>query len=197
MGRLIYSILMSLDGYIEDPSGSFDWAEPDAEVHRVVNDLARPVGTHLYGRRMYEVMQAWETLDREPGQPDYIVDFARIWQAADKIVFSSSLEAPSTSRTALERRFDPDAVRERKRTSEADLMIGGPGLAAEAFDAGLVDVVHLFVAPVTVGGGKPAMPRDVRIDLELESERRFGNGMAQLAYRVRSRESGVGTLSSP
>ena len=197
MGRLIYSILMSLDGYIEDPAGSFDWAEPDEEVHRVVNDLARPVGTHLYGRRMYEVMRAWETLDREPGQPEHIVDFARIWQAADKVVYSTSLEAPSTSRTSLERRFDPDAVRERKRASEADLMIGGPGLAAEAFRAGLVDVVHLFVAPVTVGGGKPAMPRDVRIDLELESERRFGNGMAQLAYRVRSRGSGVGTLASP
>lgn len=185
MGRLIYTMLASLDGYIEDPAGSFDWAEPDEEVHRFVNELERSVGTHLYGRRMYEVMRAWETLDQEPGAEPYIVEFAKIWQGADKVVYSSSLEAPSTAKTRIERRFDPNSIGALKDASAADLSIGGPNLAAEAFRVGLVDSVNLFLTPISVGGGKRALPDDARVDLELESSRTFGNGMVHVAYRVR------------
>ena len=186
MGELVYLMLLSLDGYIEDPSGSFDWAAPDAEVHGFVNDIARPVGTHLYGRRMYEVMTAWETLGDDPADEPQIADFGRIWRGADKIVYSTTLEAPSTQRTRIERRFEPEAVRALKAASQGDLMIGGPELAASAFEAGLIDVVHLFVAPIIVGGGKPALPKGVELQLELEATRRFGKGMVHLQHRVRS-----------
>jgi dihydrofolate reductase len=186
MGRLIYLMLMSLDGYIEDPSGSFAWAEPDAEVHAFVNDLSRPVGTHLYGRRMYEVMSAWQTLGDAPDDEPHIADFGRIWRAADKVVYSSTLEVVGTPRTRLERRFDADAVRSLKASSDRDISIGGPDLAAQAFEAGVVDTVHLFVTPVAVGGGKAALPKGLRLDLTLEATRRFGNGMAHLQYGVRS-----------
>jgi dihydrofolate reductase len=186
VGRLIYSILMSLDGFIEDPSGAFDWAEPDAEVHAFVNELARPVGTHLYGRRMYEVMSAWDTLGTDPGEPAYIADFGRIWRAADKVVYSTTLDAVETPRTRLERRFDPAAVAALKASAEGDLMIGGPELAGRAFDAGLIDEVDLFVAPVSVGGGKRALPADARLDLELVGERRFEGGMVHVQYAVRN-----------
>lgn len=186
MGKLIYLMLMSLDGQIEDPTGQFDWAEPDAEVHTFVNDLTRTVGTHLYGRRMYEVMSAWETLGTSPDEPDYIADFGRTWREADKVVYSSSLEAVSTPRTRLERRFEPGAVRAMKSSSERDLSIGGPDLAAQAFEAGLIDEVHFFVAPISVGGGKPALPKGIRVELELEAARPFGNGMTHLRYGVRS-----------
>jgi dihydrofolate reductase len=183
--RLIYSAIMSVDGYLEDERGKFDWAKPDEEVHTFVNELERPVGTHLYGRRMYEVMTYWET-DTFADQPRYIQEFAEIWQAADKIVYSRTLETVSTPRTRLERSFEPDAVAQLKASAERDLIVGGPGLATEAFRAGLVDDVHLFVAPVAVGGGKPALPDDFRLDLELLDERRFGNGMVFLQYHMRA-----------
>ena len=184
MAKLIYSAITSLDGYIEDENGKFDWAEPDEEVHTFVNDLDRPVGTYLLGRRMYEVLVYWETIDLAD-QPPYIRDFAGIWQAADKIVYSKTLEAVSSARTPIERDFDPEAVRQMKAAAERDLAVGGPDLAAQAFKAGLVDELHLFVGPVVVGGGKQALPDHVRMGLELMDERRFGNGVVHLRYRIR------------
>jgi dihydrofolate reductase len=185
MATLIYSALTSLDGYIEDRAGKFDWAEPDAEVHVFVNDLERPVGTRLLGRRMYEVMVSWETLGLE-GEPPYIRDFAEIWRASDKIVYSKTLETVSSTRTRIERDFEPETVRELKAAAERDLSVGGPELAAHAFRAGLVDEVHLFLAPIAVGGGKRALPDDVRIELELLDERRFASGVVHVRYRVRT-----------
>jgi dihydrofolate reductase len=181
MGKLIYTALGSLDGYVADENGKWDWAEPDEEVHTFVNDLSRPVGTHLYGRRMYEVLVAWETLaDPAP----VMQDFAQIWRAADKIVYSRTLETVSSARTRIERDFDPDAVRALKASAASDMAVGGPDLAAQAFMAGLVDECHLFFAPVIVGGGKRALPDDVRLKLELRDERRFGNGTVHLRYGV-------------
>jgi dihydrofolate reductase len=185
VAKLIYSALASLDGYVADEDGKWDWAEPDEEVHRFVNDLTRPVGTHLYGRRMYEVLVAWETMHTHADQPPYILDFAEIWQAADKIVYSKTLEDVSSARTRIERDFDPEAVRQLKAAAERDLIVGGPNLAAQAFKAGLVDECHLFVAPAIVGGGNQSLPDDVRLDLELLEERRFGNGVLYLGYRTR------------
>lgn len=182
MARLIYSAIASLDGYVADESGHFDWAEPDEAVHVFVNDLERSVGTCLYGRRMYEVMAAWETLDSDLGQPPYIRDFARIWQAADKIVYSTTLPAVSTARTRIAREFDPEAVRLMKANLESDIIIGGPTLAADAIRAGLVDEYHLFVAPVAVGGGLRFLPGHIRLDLVLLDERRFVNGMVYLRH---------------
>ena len=182
MAELIYAAITSRDGYGADERGTWDWSMPDPEVHAFVNDLERPVGTHLYGRRMYEVLVAWETMD----DPDpHMRDYAEIWRAAEKIVYSSTLEQVASARTRIERRFDPDAVRELKRSADRDLAIGGPTLAAEAFAAGLVDRVHLFVSPMIVGGGTPALPAGVRLDLALVDERRFGNGVVHLAYRAR------------
>ena len=185
MARLIYTAICSLDGFVADNDGKFDWAEPDAEVHTFINDLERSAGTHLYGRRLYEVLVAWETIDEDRDQAPYILDFAKIWQAADKIVYSRTLETVSSARTRIERDFDPDAVRELKATSERDLIIGGPELAAEAIRAGLVDEYHLFLAPVVVGDGKRALP-EARVDLELLDERRFAGGFVHLRYRRRS-----------
>jgi dihydrofolate reductase len=184
MGSLIYSTIGSLDGYIEDRDGKFDWAEPDEEVHRFVNDLERPVGTYLYGRRMYEVMAFWETAHSLAGQPDYSREFAEIWQAAEKVVYSKTLQAPSTNRTRIERDFEPEAVRRMKAAAERDISVGGPDLASQAIRAGLVDEYHLFVAPIVVGGGKRSLPDDVRVELKLLDERRFGNGMVYLRYRM-------------
>ena len=184
MAKLIYSAIMSLDGYVADEDGNFDWGEPDEEVHTFVNDLERPVGTYLYGRRMYEVMVAWETMPLAD-QPPFIQDFAEIWQAADKIVFSGTLEAVSTAKTRIEREFEPEAVRRMKAAAEGDITVGGPDLAAQAFKAGLVDECRLFVAPIVVGGGKQSLPDKVRVKLELLAERRFGNGMVHLHYRTR------------
>jgi dihydrofolate reductase len=184
MAMLIYSTIMSLDGYIADPDGKFDWAVPPEDAHAFINDLERPVGTYLYGRGMYEVMSGWET---DPGLADrspVMRDFAELWQAADKIVYSTSLDTVSTTRTRIERTFDPGAVQQLKATAERDLSVGGPGLAAAAFRAGLVDECHVFIAPTIVGGGKPALPDGVRLDLELREERRFSNGMAYLRYRA-------------
>jgi dihydrofolate reductase len=186
MARLIYSAIASLDGYIADEEGKFGWAEPDEEVHAFVNDLERPIGTYLYGRQMYEVMLAWETLDLDD-QPPVIADFAEVWRAADKVVYSSTLEAASSARTRIERDFDPEPVRQLKATTERDLSIGGPILAARAFEAGLVDELHLLVAPIVVGGGKRALPDNVRLRLELLGERRFANGMIHLRYRAMTR----------
>jgi dihydrofolate reductase len=183
MAKLIYSALMSLDGYVSDEDGNFDWAEPDEEVHTFVNDLERRVGTYLLGRRMYEVLVAWETPSLA-NQPPYIQEFAEIWRAADKIVYSKTLETVSSARTCLERGFDPETVRQLKASAERDLAIGGPELAAQAIKAGLVDELQLVVAPIMVGGGTPALPDNVRVELELLDERRFGNGMAFLRYHA-------------
>jgi dihydrofolate reductase len=184
--KLIYSAITSLDGYIADKDGNFDWAMPDEEVHTFVNDLERPVGTYLYGRRMYEVMVGWETAHTLADQAPYALDFAEIWQAADKVVYSSTLETVSSARTRIERDFDPEAIRQLKATAGRDMTVGGPNLAAQAFTAGLVDECHLFITPVIVGGGKRALPNDVRIQLDLQDEHRFGNGMVHLRYRART-----------
>ena len=183
MSTLTYLTLASLDGYVADPDGNFDWAAPDEEVHRVVNDLSRPIGTYLLGRRMYEVLLAWETLDLTD-QPPFIRDFADIWHAADKVVYSTTLQTVSSARTRIERAFDPEAVRQTKSTARHDLGVGGPDLAGQALKAGLVDECHLFVAPIVVGGGTRFLPDGVRSVLELQDERRFGNGMVHLRYRV-------------
>ncbi len=181
--KLIYSSIASLDGYVADEDGNFDWAEPDEEVHTFVNDLGRPVGTYLLGRRMYEALVAWETMDTA-GQPPFIQDFAEIWRAADKIVYSKTLEAVSSARTSIERDFDPEAVRRLKASAGRDISVGGPELAAHAFKAGLVDECRLFLAPIVVGGGKQALPDNVRLKLELLDDRRFGNGVVHLRYRT-------------
>ena len=183
MAKLIYSAITSLDGYVADENGKFDWAEPDEEVHTFINELERPVGTYLYGRRLYEVMVAWEAMNLAD-QPPFIHDFAGIWQAADKIVFSRPLETVSSARTRIERDFDPEAVRQMKTAAGRDITVGGPDLAAQAFKAGLVDECQLFVAPIVVGGGKQSLPNNVRLKLELLDERRFGNGMVHLRYRT-------------
>ena len=184
MAKLIYSAIASLDGYVADEAGNFDWAAPDEEVHRFVNDLERPVGTYLYGRRMYESMVAWETMHTVPDQPPVVRDFAEIWQAADKIVYSKTLEAVSSARTRIERDFEPEAVRQLKATASRDITVGGPDLAVQAIKAGLIDEYHLFLAPVVVRGGKQTLPNNVRLSLELLDERRFGNGVVHLHYRT-------------
>jgi dihydrofolate reductase len=185
MAKLIYSAIASLDGYVADEDGNFDWAVPDEEVHAFINDLDRPVGTYLYGRRMYETMVGWETDHTLADQSLLMRDFAEIWQAADKIVYSKTLEAVSTARTRIERDFDPEAVRQMKAHARRNLIVGGPELAAQAFKAGLVDELHLFIAPMVVGGGKRSLPNDVRLNLELLDERHFGSGMVYLYYRTR------------
>ena len=181
MGRLTYSAIASLDGYVADEQGNWDWSVPDAEVHAFVNDRTRGARTHLYGRRMYEVLVAWETMD-DPA-PE-MRDFAEIWRAADKVVYSTTLQEPRSARTRIERTFDPDAVRALK--VEGDCVIGGAGLAGVAMREGLVDEVQLLLSPVIVGGGTRALPDGVRLDLALADERRFSNGAVHLAYRVQS-----------
>ena len=175
MGRLIYSAICSLDGYIEDAHGKFDWAAPDEEVHTFINELERPVGTYLYGRRMYETMVAWETVDSHP--------YAEIWRAAEKVVYSRTLDSVASARTRIEREFDPDEVLRLKEAG--DVSIGGPGLAGQAIGEGLVDEYHLFFVPVLVGGGKRALPDGVRTELELLAERRFDSGVVYLGHRRR------------
>ncbi|TML69710.1 MAG: deaminase [Actinobacteria bacterium] len=186
MAKLIYSAITSLDGYVADEDGRFDWAAPDEEVHRFVNDLERPIGAYLYGRRMYEVMVFWETAHTLADQTPYVQDFAEIWRAADKIVYSKTLETVSSARTRIEPVFDPGAVRQLKATAARDITVGGPTLAARALEAGLVDELHLFLSPVVVGGGKRSLPDNVHLKLELLDERRFGNGAVHLRYRVRA-----------
>ena len=183
MAKLIYSAITSLDGYVEDESGNFDWAAPDEEVHAFVNDLERSVGTYLNGRRLYEVMVYWETAGTIGSEP-VMRDFAEIWQAADKVVYSSTLETAPSARTRIERRFDPEAVRRLKESAERDITVGGPELAAQAIEAGLVDEIRLFLTPVVVGGGKRSLPAGLRFGLELLDERRFENGVIHLHYRI-------------
>jgi len=186
MAKLIYSAITSLDGYIADEDGNFDWAAPDEEVFAFVNDLERPVGTYLYGRRMYEAMVLWEPAHTFADQRPVMQEFAKIWQAADKVVYSRTLAAVSSARTRIERDFDPEAVRQLKASAERDLTVGGPDLAAEAIRAGLVDEYHLFLTPVVVGGGNQSLPNNVRLKLELLDERRFGSGVVYLRYRTRT-----------
>jgi dihydrofolate reductase len=182
MAKLIYSAIASLDGYVEDATGNFDWAAPDEEVHAFVNDLERRAGTYLYGRRMYETMAYWETAPADQGA--VMGDFAELWRAADKIVYSKTLETVSSARTRIERAFDPEAIRQLTASADRDLTVGGPDLAAQALDAGLVDEIHLFLHPVIVGAGKRALPADLRLNLELVDERRFESGVVHLHYRV-------------
>lgn len=185
MGKLVYSMITSLDGRIADERGDYDWAEPDEQVHGFVNDLERSVGTYLLGRRMYDVMAVWDTLPLHD-QPQVMRDFAEIWRVAGKIVYSTTLEAVRTRRTRIHRGFEPDAVRKMKDAAEHDLVIGGADIAAEAFRNGLVDECSLFVAPVAVGGGTRALPDGVRLHLDLLDQRRFDSGFAHLRYRVRA-----------
>jgi dihydrofolate reductase len=184
MANLICTAITSLDGYVNDETGNFDWAAPDDEVHAFVNELERPVGTYLYGRRLYETMAFWETGGSEPSMPAPVRQYAEIWRAADKVVYSTTLPAVSSPRTRLERRFDPEAVRRMKAEAERDLSVGGPGLAADAFRAGLVDELRVVLTPWVVGGGTHLLPDGVRLELELLDERRFTGGAVFLHYRV-------------
>lgn len=186
MANLIYGMIASLDGYVADENGNFDWGEPGEEVHAFVNDLERSTGTYLYGRRMYETMVYWETAHTLTDQPSVDRDYTELWQAADKVVFSKTLEKVSSARTRIERDFDATAIREMKASAERNISVSGPNLAAQAIEAGLVDEFRLFVSPVIVGGGNRFLPDKVRVKLELEDERRFGNGFAYLRYRTRT-----------
>jgi dihydrofolate reductase len=188
MARSIYSMIASLDGYITDEQGGFDWATPDEQVHTFVNERARDVGTYLCGRRLYETMVFWEDTEAFAGQPGYVQEFARLWRAADKIVYSRTREAAAAPRTKVEREFDPGAVRRLLAGAGRDVAVGGPELAAQAMREGLVDEVELYIAPVVVGGGKPAFPRGTRLDLELFEERRFDSGFLFVRYGVRRQE---------
>jgi dihydrofolate reductase len=184
VGKLIYSAITSLDGYIEDKDGNFDWAAPDEEVFTFVNDLERPIGTYLYGRRMYETMAGWETDEFIGDRQPVMVDFAEIWRAADKVVFSRTLETVSSARTRIEATFDPGMIKRMKSSSKSDLTVAGAELASLAFRAGLIDECHLLLNPILVGGGKQALPSEVRTRLELLDEGRFANGVVHLRYRV-------------
>jgi dihydrofolate reductase len=186
MAKLIYSGIMSLDGYTADRDGNFDWSVPDEEVHTFVNEGQRDVGTYLYGRRLYEVMLAWEDPGAFAGEPPYVQEFAQLWKAADKVVYSRTLQNPASARTRIEREFSADAVSRLKTEAGQDLTVGGPELAASAIRAGLVDEFQMFVSPVAVGGGKRYLPHDVRLNLELLEERRFGNGVVFLRYGNRT-----------
>jgi dihydrofolate reductase len=185
VAKLIFTAIASLDGYVADEHGNFQLLAPDEEVHQFVNDLERPHGTYLYGRRIYEVMDVWDTADTVPDRTPVSLDYALLWQAANKVVYSTTLASTSTARTRLERRFDPDEVRRMKAAAKQDLSIGGPTLAAHAFRAGLVDEIHLLLHPVLFGGGNRALPDGCRLDLELVDERRFASGVVHLHHRVR------------
>jgi dihydrofolate reductase len=184
MTKVIYSVISSIDGYFEYEEGGFDWATPDEEVHAFVNDLERPIGTYLYGRRMYETMVFWESVSAEADEPAVFRDYAGIWRAADKIVYSRTLQTPSSARTRIKREFEPEAVRQLKLSSTADISVGGGELAGQAIGAGLVDECHLFLCPIVVGGGKRALPDNVHAKLELLDQQRFQSGVVYLRYRV-------------
>ena len=188
MAKLIYGAITSLDGYVADENGNFDWAAPDEHVHAFVNDLERSVGTYLYGRRMYDVMAYWETAHAVADQPIVVRDYASIWQAADKVVYSTTLDAASTARTRVERGFDTDAIRRMKGSATSDISVSGPHLAAQAFEAGLVDECHMFLTPIVVGGGTASLPDHLRLELELLGEHRFDDGVVHLHYRVMNEE---------
>ncbi|MDH2429170.1 dihydrofolate reductase family protein [Sphaerisporangium sp. TRM90804] len=185
MGKLIYSMITSLDGYVSDANGDFGWGAPEEESHTFMNEHMRSFGTYLYGRRMYETMVYWETAHTVPDQPPFMLECARIWQAADKVVYSTTLNEAASERTRIERAFDPDAVLKLKAEADLDISVDGPHLAAQAIRAGLVDEYQLFVGPAIVGGGNRFFPDDVRVDLELLDERRFGNGVLYLRYGVK------------
>jgi dihydrofolate reductase len=184
MAKLIYSAITSLDGYVADEDGKFDWCVPDAEVMAFLNEIERPLGTYLYGRGMYEVMAAWETMHLREDLTPTSEDFTRLWQAASKVVYSRTLEKVTTSKTRLEREFDADAVRKMKEESDKDMSVGGSELAGHALKSGVVDEVHLYLSPILVGGGKPSLPDDLRLPLDLVEERRFGNGVVYVRYRT-------------
>jgi dihydrofolate reductase len=184
MAKLIYAAIASLDEYVEDKQGKFDWGAPDDEVLASINDLERPIGTYLYGRRMYDTMVVWET-QRSGDQAGLSGDFAEIWRAAEKVVYSRTLQTTSSERTRIERDLDPEAVRQLKASSAQDITVGGAELAGQAIAAGLVDECHLYLVPVLLGGGKRALPDDVRVHLELLAERRFRNGVVHLHYALR------------
>jgi dihydrofolate reductase len=185
MAKLIYAAIASLDGYVEDEQGTFGWAAPDDEVLAAVNEIERPIGTYLYGRRMYETMVFWEAAERDADQSAGARDFAHLWRAAEKVVYSRTLKSVTSSRTRIEREFDPGVVRGLKQTSAADITVGGAELAREAITMDLVDECHLFLNPIVVGGGKPAFGDGVGVRLELLEQRRFGSGVVHLHYRVR------------
>jgi dihydrofolate reductase len=191
MASLIYTTIASLDGYIADEDGKFDWAEPDEEVHTFINDLERPVGTYLLGRRMYEVLAYWDDPPALDEQPSFVQEFTQIWRAADKVVYSRTLETARTARTRIARDFNAEAIRQLKAQADHDVAVGGPDLAAQAIRAGLVDDYQLFVMPIVVGAGTQALPRDGRIELELVDERRFRNGTVFLHYRTRDEQRAV------
>jgi dihydrofolate reductase len=184
MVKLIYSSIASLDGYVEDEQGKFDWAAPDDEVHAFVNELERPIGTYLYGRRMYDTMVFWESVPASGGQPGVTQDFATVWRAAEKIVYSRTLQTVSSARTRIERDFDPEAIQRLKETADSDITIGGAELAGQAIAAGLVDELHVLLAPVLIGGGKRALPDGIRVELDLLDERRFRSGVVHVHYRI-------------
>jgi dihydrofolate reductase len=184
MAKLIYSVIASLDGYIEDVDGNFEWAAPDEEVHAFVNDLERPIGTYLYGRRMYDTMAVWETMGVDADEPPVMHDFAALWRDAEKIVYSTTLTTAATAKTRIEHVFDPEAILRMKAVAERDIGVGGPALAAHAIAAGLVDEIHLMVVPIVVGGGKASLPDDGRVNLELLDVRSFRSGVVYLHYRV-------------
>ena len=185
MAKLIYVSNVSLDGFIEDEHGSFEWSAPDDDRFAFITDLVRPVGTYLYGRRLYETMAVWETDRGLASQSELRADFAHVWQAADKVVYYTTLDAVSTAKSRLERRFDPDSVRSMKDATGRDLTVGGANLAALALTAGLVDECHLFIYPVIVGRGKPSLPSGWRAKLELLDEHRFDNGVVYVRHRIR------------
>ena len=184
MAKLIYVSNVSLDGYFEDEHGRFDWTATDDELFAFITDLVRPVGTYLYGRRLYETMAPWETEPALAAQSKFMADFADVWQAAGKVVYSTTLDAVSTTKTRLEGTFDPGSVRDMKASATSDLTVGGAHLAAQAFKAGLVDECHLLIRPILIGGGKPALPSDTRTDLELLEDRQLSNGVVYLRYHV-------------
>lgn len=186
MAKLVYSVMMSLDGFVADVDGQFDWAVPDDEVHAFVNDLERPIGTYLYGRRMYETMRYWENVPELDAQPGVVVDYASIWRSADKVVYSTTLTSVDTARTRIEPTFDRDGIKKLKHSSQQDISIGGPTLASHALEAGLVDECHLLIAPVVVGAGRHFLGDGTQaLSLELVSERRFGNGVVHVHYLTR------------
>ena len=184
MAKLIYFISTSLDGYVADESGNFDWGEPTEEVHTFINDQLRPIGTYLHGRKVYELMTYWETAHEQPDEPPVIYDFANMWQAAEKVVYSRTLKEVSSAKTRIEREFDPAAIRQMKEDATADIVIGGPELTAHALRAGLVDEIQLRLVPIIIGGGNPFLPKDVRLELELLEERTFADGGVWLRYRT-------------
>ena len=184
MAKLVYFAITSLDGYIADQNGRYDWAAPDDEVFRFVTDFERTIGTQLFGRRVYQELIFWETADAQPGQSEAMAEYARIWQAADKIVYSTTLDTVSSARTRIERTFDPAAVRQLKAQADRDIAVSYANLAGQAITAGLVDEVHLVISPVIVGGGTRALPAGARLRLELLGQRRFGNGTVHLHYRT-------------